>query len=259
MKDVTFAQVYDRVKALAGIPSPSAAVDTAMVSFINRRAMMAYEATDFWPRYLVVGEPRALQATTVNAGSFVTGYTYTILSVGSTNFVAIGASSNTVGVVFVATGAGSGSGSATLNNNVIPYTEAGKSDIETFIRIHKSYQPFYLYSSVELEFYQDAQGAHLIGDPYPAASTFVTYKKEWEGPYTSISTNIPEEWFNYLAQGAYADYLRMDGQLRDVAGAEDAIAQQILDQRIAETDVVRASGIVAHRISTHVSRAFRRN
>jgi hypothetical protein len=52
---------------------------------------------------------------TVTAGSFVIGTQYTILSVGSTNFMAIGASANTVGVVFTATGAGSGDGTATTN------------------------------------------------------------------------------------------------------------------------------------------------
>ena len=50
----------------------------------------------------------------VSAGSFVPTSTYTITSVGSTNFMAIGASANTVGVVFTATGAGSGSGDAVL-------------------------------------------------------------------------------------------------------------------------------------------------
>jgi hypothetical protein len=48
----------------------------------------------------------------IDAGSFVSGKIYTIVSVGDTNFVAIGASANTVGVVFTATGEGSGSGTA---------------------------------------------------------------------------------------------------------------------------------------------------
>lgn len=55
--------------------------------------------------------------TTVTAGSFLTGITYTIASLGTgnqtTNFTLIGASSNTVGVTFVATGPGSGAGTAT--------------------------------------------------------------------------------------------------------------------------------------------------
>ena len=44
--------------------------------------------------------------TTVNAGSFVVGQHYSITSVGTTNFTAIGAGSNTIGIIFTATGAG---------------------------------------------------------------------------------------------------------------------------------------------------------
>lgn len=51
--------------------------------------------------------------STITAGAFVTGTTYTILTVGTTDFTLIGAASNTVGVSFVATGAGSGTGTAT--------------------------------------------------------------------------------------------------------------------------------------------------
>ena len=48
----------------------------------------------------------------VNAGSFTIGAEYTIATVGTTDFTLIGASSNTVGVVFTATGVGSGTGTA---------------------------------------------------------------------------------------------------------------------------------------------------
>lgn len=51
--------------------------------------------------------------TPVTAGSFVTGVVYSITTVGTTDFTAIGASANTVGVEFRATGAGSGTGTAT--------------------------------------------------------------------------------------------------------------------------------------------------
>lgn len=48
----------------------------------------------------------------IAAGTFVTGHKYKIVSLGDTDFTAIGASANTVGVTFTATGAGSGSGIA---------------------------------------------------------------------------------------------------------------------------------------------------
>ncbi len=49
----------------------------------------------------------------ITAGGFTATHTYIINTVGTTNFVAIGASSNTVGVRFTATGVGSGDGTAT--------------------------------------------------------------------------------------------------------------------------------------------------
>lgn len=52
---------------------------------------------------------------TITAGGFIVGRDYTILTVGTTDFTAIGASANTIGTVFTATGIGSGTGTATLN------------------------------------------------------------------------------------------------------------------------------------------------
>ena len=46
------------------------------------------------------------------AGGFTVGLTYKILSIGTTNFMSIGASANTVGITFTATGAGTGTGTA---------------------------------------------------------------------------------------------------------------------------------------------------
>lgn len=259
MGQVTYTQVYNRIKALAGIPSPDANAQTQITEYVNRRAKTAYEATDFWPRWLVVAELRNYSSTTVNATALVTGYTYTILSVGNTNWTLVGAASNTVGVTFVASGVGTGSGTATWNSNIIPFTQAGLDEVDKFIRIHKVYQPFYQNSSVEVEFYVTNAGAHVICDPSSTpASAYVSYRKAWDGPYTNVSTNIPDEWFNYIAHGAYADWLRADGK-NEIASLEDKNADEFLQQEMSEVDVTRSIGIVAHRISTHLSRSFRRN
>ena len=53
-----------------------------------------------------------IYGTAITAGSFVVGNIYTIASVGTTSFTSIGASANTVGITFVATGVGSGTGTA---------------------------------------------------------------------------------------------------------------------------------------------------
>jgi len=54
----------------------------------------------------------AVISTAVNAGSFIVGDDYEIKTVGTTDFTLIGAASNTIGVVFTATGVGSGTGDA---------------------------------------------------------------------------------------------------------------------------------------------------
>jgi hypothetical protein len=64
---------------------------------------LTYAIKDAYTR----GEP-----SLVTAGNFTIGSTYTIISVGSTSFTSIGASSNTAGVTFTATGVGTGTGTA---------------------------------------------------------------------------------------------------------------------------------------------------
>lgn len=65
--------------------------------------------------YTLTGTTSAVSGVDDNeltAGAFIIGHKYTITSVGNTDFTAIGASGNTVGVVFIATGVGSGTGQA---------------------------------------------------------------------------------------------------------------------------------------------------
>jgi hypothetical protein len=54
------------------------------------------------------------EANTVAAGLFIIGQQYKIATLGSTNFTLIGASANTLGVIFTATGVGAGTGTATV-------------------------------------------------------------------------------------------------------------------------------------------------
>lgn len=54
----------------------------------------------------------------VTAGNFTIGLTYLITSIGTTDFVSIGASENIVGILFTATGVGSGTGTAEYSRTV---------------------------------------------------------------------------------------------------------------------------------------------
>jgi len=86
---------------------------------------------DAWPdkNYIKLPMP-PVQEPVVTAGDFVTGMVYRILTVGATNFIAIGAASNTIGVIFTATGAGSGTGTATASGIIKYY---GTDDTEYFL------------------------------------------------------------------------------------------------------------------------------
>lgn len=72
----------------------------------------------------------------IPANQLATGQTYNISTVGTTNFVAIGAVSNTVGLQFTATGPGSGTGTATNTATRISLIAAalGSGLIEMFLR-----------------------------------------------------------------------------------------------------------------------------
>jgi hypothetical protein len=60
-----------------------------------------------------------LKRVTVNAGVFVVGQEYKISTIGTTDFTLIGASANTVGLWFTATGVGAGTGTAYLQTREI--------------------------------------------------------------------------------------------------------------------------------------------
>ena len=73
--------------------------------------------------------------TVVTAGDFVVGNVYTIKTIGTTDFTAIGASANTVGVEFTATGAGTGTGDAF---DTLYYATGGIQNIEVYVNGVKS-------------------------------------------------------------------------------------------------------------------------
>ena len=70
-------------------------------------------------------------ATKVTAGNFIAGEKYIILTLGSTNFTLIGASGNTVGLIFTATGVGTGTGEAITVNFTATGTGTGTGTVSS--------------------------------------------------------------------------------------------------------------------------------
>ena len=123
----------------------------------------------------------------------------------------------------------------TTSTQIVPYVQQDKNTIQEFIRIHRK-QPFLNNSAIEYDFYVDANGANILNiSNTEDSSVFVTYKKEVNSINTS-STDIPGEFFNYIAHASYADFLRMDGQ-HGKALTEEKLANEYLDAELEMIDL----------------------
>jgi hypothetical protein len=204
MQDRTYTDLFALIQALAGVGNFTSDESVNILQFVNRRAFEAYQTSQNWPRYLVVGESRGIGSDP----------------------------------------------SAT-----IPYTESGKSNIGEFIRIHRT-QPFLRNSALEFDFYVDTNGAHILNlTTSDASSAFVTYKKEFS-VFTDTSTDIPGEWFYYVAHAAYADFLRMDGQTSKAMGEEE-LAKNYLSMELEKVDNMMNQNTALKRFTTYINRQAR--
>tara|TARA_X000001388_G_scaffold6194_1_gene3960 strand:- start:2053 stop:3063 length:1011 start_codon:yes stop_codon:yes gene_type:complete len=143
----------------------------------------------------------------------------------------------------------------------IPYTQTGKGTIGDFIRIHKT-EPFMQRSAREYDFFTDADGAHVKGITISASQQlFVTYKKPFDdfgltSGYTTSTQAVPEEFYNYIAHAAYADFLTLQGKV-ELAQTESVVAEKYLDLELEKLSNINGANTLS-RISTHLSRQRRK-
>ena len=122
------------------------------------------------------------------------------------------------------------------SNKVVPYVENVKNIIGIFLKIN-GVAPFTTSSPQDINFHVDSAGANLIISTAPP-SVFVTYKKVLSDTYgdtTELQPLIPSEWFDYIAHGVYADYLRAEGQ-QEKSQLADQEASLILDDELIQVD-----------------------
>ena len=142
-------------------------------------------------------------------------------------------------------------------SGVIPFTQDSLSEIDTFLRVHRT-QPYYQSSSQNYDFYVTGDGANLVIGADTATSAWVTYKSVNDAIYGTGATdtsNVPREWFEYLAYGAYSDSMRMDGQTEKAAIA-DMEANNILDTELIRVDQ-RVPSFLSTQISTNANQQNR--
>ena len=97
------------------------------------------------PVHIGTDAPNSSPASTA-ATALVAGTTYQILTVGDTDFTLVGASSNTVGVIFTATGAGTGTGTVSGQQGVEKGeqwldTTGGAYDLKFTTELHGAVRP----------------------------------------------------------------------------------------------------------------------
>ena len=203
MQTKTYAELFALIQALCGVVFAS--IETPRIkALINRRALRAYRATNYWPRFLKIGEQRA------------------------------------------------------VTSGVVPFTESGLDSIDTFLRVHKQ-APYVTASVQEYDTMVTASGATLVCGDLDPSEAFVTYKAQLTDTYgdgSGESTAIPAEWFQYLAHGTYADYLRAEGQ-QEKAALADQEAEVLLQDELIRIDEQHTLQMVANRVFTNANMQVR--
>lgn len=158
---------------------------------------------------------------------------------------------------------------ATEKKLTVLYDDVDGNDIGEFLRIHRK-KAFLNQSQVEYDFFLDVNGANILNVANTNDSNaFVTYKKRLETvsitetsptpvvtDYTSDTSNIPLEFFYYIAHGAYADFLRIERRYEESA-KEEATAGGYLAQELEKVDIIANNNNLKNRFSTHLNRNSR--
>lgn len=203
MQTKTYSQLISLIQSLSGVVF--ATIELGRIkALVNRRALRAFRATNYWPRFLKIGEER------------------------------------------------------TVTSNVVGYTESGLDPIDTFLRIHKQ-APYQTASVQEYDIMVTADGATLVAGNSSPTSAFVTYKKQLEDTYGEDAgevSNIPAEWYQYIAHGTYADYLRAEGQ-QEKAALADQEAELLLQEEMIRIDEQHTLQLVSNRIFTNANMQMR--
>ena len=197
MQTRTYAELLSLIQSLSGVVFATLELGR-IKALINRRALRAYRSTNYWPRFLKIGEERV------------------------------------------------------VTSNVIPYTEVGKDSIDTYLRAHVK-APYISTSSQEYDIMVTADGATLVAGNTSPTSEFLTYKIQLADTYgdgDGETTAIPAEWYQYMAHGTYADYLRAEGQ-QEKAALADQEADMLLQEEMIRIDEQHTLQVVANRIFTN--------
>lgn len=141
-----------------------------------------------------------------------------------------------------------------LDGRIIPFEETGKSVIDSFLHVHAD-NPYIAGTVQEYDYHVGSKGATLVSGASIPTSAWVTYQSALPYKYgdgAGEEAAIPREWFEYLAHGTYADYLRAEGQ-QEKAALADQEALEILTDEMLVPQNVSTSNVVATKIRTNMN------
>jgi hypothetical protein len=163
----------------------------------------------------------------IAAGNFVPGFTYTVTSIGTTNFSLVGVNTDTanvrVGNVFVANGVGSGTGTAFLTNNQIllggNHSVSGAINFNVFpLKLGKYQTSDYLLTRYG---YKNSDGTWAAKDGIDSNDIFLAASEVQD---SIMNTFLQEQYQALVKQGAIRD-----GDSKETIAGMMALAYQYQD------------------------------
>lgn len=95
----------------------------------------------------------------------------------------------------------------------------------------------------------------VVNTQYSAWVTYYTKLTDTYGEGDGEESDVPDAWFDYMAQGSYADWLRSDGQT-EKAMVEDQTANELLNQQLEKVSRQNGNQVVT-RVMTHANTQMR--
>jgi hypothetical protein len=149
----------------------------------------------------------------------------------------------------------SSSQSTIFADNVVPYAELNKEEIGEFIRIHRD-KPYGDIGTYEYDFYVDSNGANIMNLESGVINVYVTYKKSYNPSFTEESSDIPQEFLDYMLFTALGDFYTGDGQTENAAVAYNR-AEQSLSSELFRLEQKNNRNVMGFKIATHHTRQLR--
>lgn len=289
MTNRTYAELLDRIEALAGKDSFTSNEQTRILSLANARLYAAYRRSDYWPRYLTIGEARFVTDNTVpfaqesavivaDAGTTdangvyqplvtqVSGSRKWYLNGDITSYYISEISGEFTlyppsGLSLYQSDAGAEPWSVTwsLSSGTAPAptsTQGTRANVDTFLRLYSGVVYGPNENGYELDMFVDNDGAHPTNTSTEWDQLYCTYKKVWDGPYLANSTAIPQEFFEFTAVGVLSDWMRSNGNFSDARFAA-AEADELLNAELVSKQVQYNAQVYAPRYNTYISRQSR--